>query len=75
MAVFLRKLEYYDGVLFLTTDLAHQFDDAILNLMSTSNNSCMAELYCIQGSEIWADQQTFVRPSTTIMFTWADKRF
>ena len=31
VAVFLRKLEYYDGVLFLTTNLVHQFDDAILN--------------------------------------------
>jgi hypothetical protein len=31
VAVFLRKLEYYDGVLFLTTNLLHQFDDAILN--------------------------------------------
>ena len=30
-APFLRKLEYYDGVLFLTTDLVHQFDDAILD--------------------------------------------
>ena len=27
----LRKLEYYDGVLFLTIKLIHQFDDAILN--------------------------------------------
>ena len=31
VAVFLRKVEYYDGVLFLTTNLVHQFDDAILN--------------------------------------------
>ena len=31
VAIFLRKLEYYDGVLFLTTNLVHQFDDAILN--------------------------------------------
>ena len=31
VAVFLRKLEYYDGVLFLTTNLVHQFDDTILN--------------------------------------------
>lgn len=31
VAVFLRKLEYYDGVLFLTTNLVQQFDDAILN--------------------------------------------
>ena len=31
MAVFLRKLEYYDGVLFLTTNLVQHFDDAILN--------------------------------------------
>ena len=31
MAVFLRKLEYYDGVFFLTTNLVQHFDDAILN--------------------------------------------
>jgi hypothetical protein len=31
VAVFLRKMEYFDGVLFLTTNLVHQFDDAILN--------------------------------------------
>ena len=31
MAVFLRKLEYFDGVLFLTTNLVHHFDEAILN--------------------------------------------
>ena len=31
VAVFLRKLEYYDGLLILTTNLVHQFDDAILN--------------------------------------------
>ena len=31
VAVFLRKLEYYDGVFFLTTNLVQHFDDAILN--------------------------------------------
>ena len=31
VAVFLRKLEYYNDVLFLTTNLVHQFDDTILN--------------------------------------------
>jgi hypothetical protein len=31
VAVFLRKLEYFDGILFLTTNLLYQFDDAILN--------------------------------------------
>jgi hypothetical protein len=31
VAVFLRKLEYFDGILFLTTNLIYQFDDAILN--------------------------------------------
>jgi hypothetical protein len=31
VAVFLRKLEYFEGVLFLTSNLLHQFDDAILD--------------------------------------------
>lgn len=31
VAVFLRKLEYFDGILFLTTNLVYQFDEAILN--------------------------------------------
>ena len=31
VAGFLRKLEYFDGILFLTTNLLYQFDDAILN--------------------------------------------
>lgn len=31
MAVFLRKLECFDGILFLTTNLLCQFDAAILN--------------------------------------------
>jgi hypothetical protein len=31
MAVFLRKLEYFDGILFLITNLIYQFNDAILN--------------------------------------------
>ena len=31
MAIFLRKLEYYDDILFLITNLVHQFNDAILN--------------------------------------------
>jgi len=31
VAIFLRKLEYFDGVLFLTTNLVNQFDEAILN--------------------------------------------
>lgn len=31
VAIFLRKLEYFDGILFLTTNLVHQFDEAILN--------------------------------------------
>lgn len=31
VAVFLRKMEYFDRVLFLTANLVYQFDDAILN--------------------------------------------
>lgn len=31
IAVFLRRLEYYDGVLFLANNLIHHFNDAILN--------------------------------------------
>ncbi|RAQ43815.1 hypothetical protein AFGD_012609 [Aspergillus flavus] len=31
LTVFLRKLEYYDGILFLTSNRAIQFDDAILS--------------------------------------------
>jgi hypothetical protein len=31
VAVFLRKLEYFDGILFLTTNLVYQFNDTILN--------------------------------------------
>ena len=31
VAAFLRKLEYFDGILFLTTNLVYRFDDAILN--------------------------------------------
>ncbi len=31
VVIFLRKLDYYDGVMFLTTNLVQQFDDAILN--------------------------------------------
>ena len=31
VAVFLRKLEFFDGVLFLTTNLINDFDAAILN--------------------------------------------
>lgn len=31
VAVFLRKLEYFDGVLFLTTNLVGHLDEAILN--------------------------------------------
>jgi hypothetical protein len=31
VTVFLRKFEYFDGILFLTTNLLYQFDDAILN--------------------------------------------
>lgn len=31
VAVFLRKLEYFDGILFLTTNLMDQFNDAILS--------------------------------------------
>lgn len=31
MAVFLRKLNFYDGVLLLTTNLVHQFHNVILN--------------------------------------------
>jgi hypothetical protein len=31
VAIFLRKLGYFDGILFLTTNLVNQFDEAILN--------------------------------------------
>jgi len=31
VAIYLRKLEYYEGILFLTTNQKYQFDDAILN--------------------------------------------
>lgn len=31
VGVFLRKLEYFDGVLFLTTNMVHNFDEAIRN--------------------------------------------
>ena len=31
MVVFLRKLEYFDGIIFLTTNLINDFDSAILN--------------------------------------------
>ena len=31
MAVFLRKFEYFNGILFLTTNLLYQFDNAILD--------------------------------------------
>ena len=31
MAVFLRKVEFFEGVLFLTTNLLNDFDAAILN--------------------------------------------
>jgi SpoVK/Ycf46/Vps4 family AAA+-type ATPase len=31
VSVFLRKLEYYDGVLFLTTNRVMEFDEAILS--------------------------------------------
>jgi hypothetical protein len=31
VTIFLRKLKYFDGVLFLTTNLISQFDEAILN--------------------------------------------
>ena len=31
VAVFLRKLEYFDGIMFLTTNTLSQFDDAVLD--------------------------------------------
>jgi SpoVK/Ycf46/Vps4 family AAA+-type ATPase len=31
VSVFLRKLEYYEGILFLTTNRVSQFDEAILS--------------------------------------------
>lgn len=31
VTVFLRNLEYYDGILFLTTNRATDFDDAVLS--------------------------------------------
>jgi hypothetical protein len=31
VAIFLRKLEYFDGILFLTANLVNQFDEAILS--------------------------------------------
>lgn len=33
VAVFLRKMEYFDGVLFLTTNLVHHFDFNRIHLM------------------------------------------
>src|SRR5256885_2613862 len=31
VSVFLRKLEYYEGIMFLTTNRASEFDEAILS--------------------------------------------
>ena len=58
VAIFLRRLEYYDGIFFLTTNLAGDFDDAVLNRVHLHLK--YQKLDCNARESVW---KTFLRRS------------
>jgi SpoVK/Ycf46/Vps4 family AAA+-type ATPase len=60
VSVFLRKLEYYDGILFLTTNRVSQFDGAILSRINLIVK--YDDLSKAAGRKIW---QQFLEKATT----------
>ena len=60
VTVFLRKLEYYPGILFLTSNRGIQFDDAILSRIYFNHQVYRLEQEISQGTLVsFSDQGTY----------------
>lgn len=69
--VFLRLIEYYGGILFLTTNRLEGFDKAFYNRIHVKIK--YPELDCIARSNIWRNLLTRSRNHPTLDDSWSDE--